>query len=84
MAVEESKKAAPLPRLALGGAKEARGTLARLARMRFRHEIDSETFRDLVYCLSMLRSYNALLADIRIEERLGEIEKALAAEEDVT
>jgi len=81
VATGNEEKKAPLPRLSLDNPKAARKTLARLARMRFRHEIDSETFRDLIYCLSTLRSYDALLADLRIEDRLTEIEAALAAKE---
>jgi len=53
----------------------ARKTLARLSRMRFRGEIASETFRDLIYAISTLRAYDALIADLRIEERLAALEK---------
>lgn len=73
MATEgEAKKTAP--RLALDSPKSARKTIARLCRMRFRGEVASDVFRDLVYALSTLRSYDQLIADLRIEERLDSLE----------
>jgi hypothetical protein len=72
------KKPGP-PRLSLDGAKQTRGTLARLLRMRFRGEIDSILFRDMVYGLGCALGYDKLLADLRIEDRLSAIEAAIAA-----
>jgi hypothetical protein len=73
MATDDTK-AKGAPRLALDSPKNARKTISRLCRMRFRGEIDSERFRDLVYALSTMRAYDALLADLRIDERLDLIE----------
>lgn len=63
------------PRLVLDSPASARKTLARLSRMRFRGEIASDTYRDLVYGLSTMRSFDSLLADLRIEARIEELEK---------
>lgn len=61
-------------RLTLDTPHAARRTLARLSRMRFRGEITSEVYRDLVYGLSTMRAFDSLLADLRIEERLAALE----------
>lgn len=61
-------------RLTLDTPHAARRTLARLSRMRFRGEIGSDVYRDLVYGLSTMRAFDALLADLRIEERIAALE----------
>lgn len=61
-------------RLTLDTPHAARRTLARLSRMRFRGEIGSDVYRDLVYGLSTMRAFDSLLADLRIEERLAALE----------
>lgn len=63
------------PRLVMDSPAGARKTLARLSRMRFRGEIASDVFRDLVYAISTLRAYDALIADLRIEERIAKLEE---------
>lgn len=67
------------PRLVMDSPASARKTLARLSRMRFRGEIASDVYRDLVYGLSTIRSFDSLLADLRIEARIEELEKLAAA-----
>lgn len=76
MASASGKKSGP-PRIALDSTQAARRSLARLARMRFRGELDSETFRDLIYGLSALLAFDRHLADLRIEERLANVEALL-------
>jgi hypothetical protein len=76
--------ATPSPRvlrLSLNSPRSVRGTLARLARMRVRGELDSLTFRDVVYGISTILAYDKHIADLRTEERLEAIEKALLAKE---
>jgi hypothetical protein len=77
--VESARKPRGTPRLMLDSPASARKTLARLSRMRFRGEIASDVYRDLVYGLSTIRSFDSLLADLRIEARIEELEKLAAA-----
>jgi hypothetical protein len=77
MASQDSKAKGP-PRLGLDGAQATRKTLARLLRMRFRGELGSELFRDLIYGANTILGYDRLLADLRIEERLDALELQLA------
>jgi hypothetical protein len=78
MGLDDSNKK-QAPRIALDTPKAARHSIARLCRMRFRGELTTEVFRDLIYGLSSLRAYDALLADLRIEERLDAIEASITA-----
>jgi len=73
------KKVTGPPRLSLDGPLATRKTIARLVRLRFRGGIDSGTFRDCLYGLNTALGYDKLLADLRIEERLAEIEARLAS-----
>ena len=72
---ESARKQHGTPRLELDTPASARKTLARLSRMRFRGELASDVYRDLVYGLSTMRSFDSLLADLRIEARIEELEK---------
>lgn len=77
MKIADKRKPGP-PRIALDSTAAARRSLARLARMRFRGELDSETYRDLIYGLSALLAFDRHLADLRMEERLAAVEEMLA------
>jgi hypothetical protein len=61
-------------RLALNDAKAARRSLARALRMRFRGEIDSATFRDMVYGLHCLLGFDKLQKETELERRMSELE----------
>jgi hypothetical protein len=61
-------------RLALNDAKAARHTLARVIRMRFRGELDSEVYRDLVYGLNALLGFEKLQKETELERRLAGLE----------
>jgi hypothetical protein len=61
-------------RLALNDYKAARHSLARILRMRFRGEIDSATFRDMVSGLHCLLGFDKLQKETELEKRLGELE----------
>jgi hypothetical protein len=65
---------AKVQRLALNDAKAARHTLARLVRMRFRSELDSATFRDLVYSLHCMLGFDKLQKETELERRLAGLE----------
>lgn len=80
MALDDGMKK-QAPRIALDTPKAARHSIARLCRMRFRGELSTEVYRDLIYGLSSLRAYDALLADLRIEERLDALEATIAERE---
>jgi hypothetical protein len=61
-------------RLALNDYKAARRSLARVLRMRFRGEIDSATFRDMVYGLHCLLGFDKLQKETELEKRMSELE----------
>jgi CelD/BcsL family acetyltransferase involved in cellulose biosynthesis len=48
--------------------------------MRFRGEVESDVFRDLIYALSTLRNYDQLIADLRIEDEIAAIKEVLRKE----
>jgi hypothetical protein len=73
MADNENKKAGP-PRIALNDYKSARHSLARILRMYFRKEIDTEHFRNLCYGLNILLSFDKFEKETELERRLGELE----------
>jgi hypothetical protein len=57
---------------------KARVSLGRLIRERQRGDIDSATFRDLIYSMNLLLGFFKLDAEIQIEERLTKIEDEIA------
>jgi hypothetical protein len=73
MADNEKKKSGP-PRIALGDYKAARHSLARIIRLRFRKEIDSDLFRDLVYGLNALLGFDKFEKESALEKRLSDLE----------
>jgi hypothetical protein len=73
IADSEKKKAGP-PRIALGDYKSARHSLARILRMYFRKELDTEHFRNLCYALNILLSYDKFDKENELERRLTELE----------
>jgi hypothetical protein len=73
MADNENKKAGP-PRIALGDYKSARHSLARIIRMYFRKELDTEHFRNLCYSLNILLSYDKFEKETELERRMSELE----------
>lgn len=79
MAINDTKTKGA-PRLALDSPKNARKTISRLCRMRFRGEVESDVFRDLIYALSTLRNYDQLIADLRIEDEIAAIKEVLRKE----
>ncbi len=64
-------------RLRLNTLAEARASYARLLRLRAASRIESALFRDLAYGLSGLLQYWRTEADIRLEEKLTELEARL-------
>jgi hypothetical protein len=70
MADSEKKKAGP-PRIALGDYKSARHSLARILRMYFRKELDTEHFRNLCYGLNILLSYDKFEKESELENKRG-------------
>jgi hypothetical protein len=73
MADNENKKMGP-PRIALNDAAAARRSLSRVLRMRFRGELDSATFRDMVYGLNCLLGFDKLQKETEMERRLAGLE----------
>ena len=67
-----------MKRLGMKNHNSARLTLARLIRAYHAGEMDSQTFRDLIYGFNVMLSYFRHAADLRIEDRLDEIENRLA------
>ncbi|OHE66410.1 MAG: hypothetical protein A2001_19275 [Treponema sp. GWC1_61_84] len=67
-------------RLVLDNAAGVRKTIARIMRMRFRGELDSLCFRDLIYAANTMLGYDRLEADLKIEERLNALEEAMNQE----
>ena len=67
-------------RLVLDNASGVRKTIARIMRMRFRNEIDSLCFRDLIHAANTMLGYDRLEADLKIEERLNALEEAMSPE----
>ena len=61
-------------RLALNDAKAARHTLARVIRMRFRGELESDVYRDLVYGLHTMLGFDKLEKESALEKRLAGLE----------
>jgi hypothetical protein len=59
---DKEKKGAP--RISLDSSKAARRSLARIIRMRFRNEIERETYRDLVYGLNILLSFDKQIPEV--------------------
>ena len=55
----------------------ARLSLARLIRKRYSGEISTEVYRDLIYGLNLMLAYFKHGADLRVEERLDQIEELL-------
>jgi hypothetical protein len=70
MADSENKKAGP-PRIALGDYKAARNSLARILRMYFRKELDTEHFRNLCYGLNVLLSFDKFEKESQLEIKSG-------------
>jgi hypothetical protein len=70
-------------RLALNDYKTARHSLTRLLRMRFRGEIDTETYRDMIKGFQALLSYDKLEKEIDLERRLDALEIRAGAKEEV-
>ncbi len=68
---------APRKRLGMRDHNAARLTLGRLIRMRLAGEISTELFRDLVYGLNLMLGFFKHGADLRIEDRLDQIEELL-------
>jgi hypothetical protein len=56
---EDKREKGPL-RLSLKDKKAVRHTLARLVRMRFNQQIDSQTFRDMIYAVNTLAAYDKM------------------------
>jgi hypothetical protein len=73
MTDNEKKKSGP-PRIALGDYRAARHSLARIIRLRFRKEIDSDLFRDLVYGLNALLGFDKFEKESALEKRLSDLE----------
>ena len=71
----------PIKRLGMRDHNAARLTLARLIRSYHRGEMESQTFRDLVYGFNTLLSYFKHAADLDIEKRLEAIENALSGKD---
>jgi len=61
----------------LNNVGNARASLATLIRKREKDEIDDADYKALVYGLSHLLAYLKTEADLRIEERLEALEKAV-------
>jgi hypothetical protein len=61
-------------RLALNDYKAARHSLARIIRMRFRGELESDVYRDMVYGLHCMLGFDKLQKETALEQRLGELE----------
>lgn len=57
--------------------EKARLSLGRLLRQYQADEIESQTFRDLIFGMNCLLSYFKHASDLRIEERLDVIEDAI-------
>jgi hypothetical protein len=70
-------------RLALNDYRAARHSLARVLRMRFRNEIDSATFRDMVYGLHCLLGFDKLQKETELEKRLTELENRRGGQSEV-
>ena len=54
---------------------ESRQELARLIKAYYRQELDSTTFRNLVYSFSVLLNYHKTETEQEIEKRLTELEQ---------
>ena len=54
---------------------ESRRELARLIKAYYRQELDSTTFRNLVYSFSVLLNYHKTETEQEIEKRLTELEQ---------
>jgi len=63
-------------RLALKDAKAARGTLCRLIRLRFTDKINATVYRDLLYGLNILLSFDKTLTENEIINRIEALEAA--------
>ena len=68
-------------RLGMKDHNAARLTLARLIRSYHRGEMESQTFRDLIYGCNTMLAYFKHAADLQIEARLDEIEATLENKE---
>ena len=64
-------------RLTLNNTKAARASLARIIRLTANDKLEPEKFRRLCYGLSQLLAHDKHLDDLRIEERLDDIEQRL-------
>jgi hypothetical protein len=62
-------------RLALNDYKAARHSLARIIRMRFRGELESDVYRDMVYGLHCMLGFDKLQKETELEKRLNAIEQ---------
>lgn len=67
-----------MKRLGMKDHNAARLTLARLIRSYHAGEMESQTFRDLVYSFNVMLSYFRHSADLRIEGQLDEIRDQLS------
>ena len=74
MTNNEKKKGKYPERLALKNTKAARSTLCRLIRLRFQDAINKETYRDLIYGLNSLLTYDKQITECEIETRLERLE----------
>ena len=68
-------------RLGMKDHRSARLTLGRLIRQYHAGELESQTFRDLVYGFNTMLSYFKHAADLDIEKRLEAIENALSGKD---
>lgn len=74
----EAKTAYPIPfQLRLGSIKSCRQTMTRLVREYGAGKVDDGTYRAVIWGLGQLISYWRLETDLRIEDRIDAIEKAL-------
>jgi len=74
MADNEKDKSRYPQRLALRDTKAVRGTLCRLIRLRFTDKINATTYRDLLYGINILLSYDKTLTENEIITRLEVLE----------
>ncbi len=64
-------------RLGTKNHNSARQTLGRLIRSYHRGEMDSQTFRDLIYGMNAMLAYYRFDADLEIAKRLEIVEEAI-------
>lgn len=78
MADSEKNKSLYPQRLALKDTKSARKTLCRLIRLRFTDKISATLFRDIIYGLNVLLSFDKTLTENEIIKRIESLEENYA------